>query len=88
MAATREDIRAWFLKGKEQGATHMLVACDTYDWTDYPVFVKPQKNVIKQVAVYQRKSMQEVMEVYDLALDMDEQLRSGRVWNTGEAVNE
>jgi hypothetical protein len=30
MATTRDDIRAW-LKRAPEGATHMLVVCDTFD---------------------------------------------------------
>lgn len=45
MAATRADIEGWFDSGVAQGATHMIVKCDTFDWSDYPVYVTPDEDV-------------------------------------------
>ena len=50
MGTTAEDIGRWFDEGVEEGATHMIVVCDTYDYEDYPVFVKKGQDVRK---VYQ-----------------------------------
>jgi hypothetical protein len=36
MATTMQDLREWYNRGKNIGATHMVVVCDTYDWEDYP----------------------------------------------------
>ena len=33
MATTKEEIGKWFDSGVKQGATHLLVVCDTYDWS-------------------------------------------------------
>ena len=38
MTTRQADIRDW-LKRAPDGATHMLVVCDMFDWSDYPVFV-------------------------------------------------
>jgi len=81
MAATYETIRNWCLSGKEEGATHVIVVCDTFSYEDYPVFVKPEENIQEKVTEYRSKSMQRVMEVYNLALDINTQLNKGRVWN-------
>jgi len=88
MAATREDIQTWFLEGKEVGATHMIVMRDGCDGEEYPCYVEPEEHVLEEIEHRRKDIMQKIMGVYDLALDMDEQLRSGRVWNTGEAANE
>lgn len=77
MAATRADISRWFDEGLAQGATNMIVVCDTYDWEDYPVYV----NNSQEARDYQPGSMQKVMEVYNLAMNKDEQLAARRVWN-------
>lgn len=37
---SRNDISSWFDSGIQLGATHMIVVCDTYDYDDYPVYVK------------------------------------------------
>lgn len=45
MAATRNDIAGWLREARAQGATHMIVVCDTFDWDDFPVFVMPDEDV-------------------------------------------
>lgn len=78
MATTREDIKEWFLRGKSQGATHMLVVCDQFDYEDYPVFIQKDENVREKEKEYDAKEMQRVMEVYNLSKDMDQQLSQAR----------
>jgi len=76
MATTREDIALWFKEGQQQGATHMIVACDTFDWEDYPVYVSPQEDVRKKVA-----EQEKVMEVYSLSKSLDMQLNEYRAFH-------
>jgi len=81
---TQSEIRGWLERGKEQGASHMLVVCDTFDWDDYPVYranADPEK-LRKEVASYPVvNSMQKVMEVYRLDQDWDAQLKQHRAFN-------
>jgi hypothetical protein len=80
MAASVSDIRRWFEAGVTQGATHMIVVCDTFDYEDFPVYVMSDQDAREMVG--RRGDMERVMEVYNLALDKDEQLIPGtRVWN-------
>lgn len=58
----------------------MLVVCDTFDYEDYDVCVFPGKDINKEIADYQ-KNMQRVMEVYNLSMDLEEQLNQKRSWN-------
>ena len=81
MVTTQDTIRRWLLEGKEEGATHVIVACDTFDWSDYPVYVQPGEQVEETFAKYNGKNMQKVMEVYDLALDIEAQLSEVRAWH-------
>ena len=81
MATTKDDIRQWFQSGIKSGATHMIVVCDTYDWDDYPVYVRQEENVGEKVLEYHRKNMQKGMEVYDLIMDMDTQLNEHRAFH-------
>ncbi|MBI1957129.1 MAG: hypothetical protein HYS44_01585 [Candidatus Niyogibacteria bacterium] len=76
MATTKEDIAGWFREGQQQGATHMIVACDTFDWEDYPVFVMPGEDVREKAAEHEK-----VMEVYSLSQDMDAQLNEYRAFH-------
>lgn len=80
MGTTREEIKEWLQRGKAQGATHMIVVCDTYDHEDYPVYVLPGQDV-RKVHEEHSKNMQRVMEVYSYAHSLDEQLATPRVHN-------
>lgn len=82
MAATVEMLKGWFERGLEQKATHMIVACDTFDWEDYPVYVAKGEDARKRAKEYDGKNMQKVMEVYDLRKPWAEQGAGGtRVFN-------
>ncbi len=81
MAATKNEIREWFLRGIEQKATHLVVVCDTFDYDDYPVFVESNENVKEVESQYDRKNMQKVVEVYNLSMDMESQLNQFRAFN-------
>lgn len=79
MATTKEDIKEWIKQGKAQGATHMIVVCDTFDWEDYPVYVKPDEDVRKRYDSYASgANMQKVMEVYNLSKNIETQLKTRR----------
>jgi hypothetical protein len=81
MAATREDIGRWFDTGLEKKATHMIVATDTFDYGDYPVYVSESEDVHEVVEALSKQSMTNVMEVYHLRIDKDYQLLQDRVQN-------
>lgn len=86
MAASKQDIISWFKRGRQDGATHMLVVCDSFDWDDYPVFVPVGASVKNKVEEYRKKEMQRIMEVYNLRLDMDQQMQEHRAWHTEETT--
>jgi len=71
---TKDEIKGWLIEGKEKGATHVIVVCDTYEWDDYPVFVMPNEKVLEKKEEYDGKNMQKIMEVYNLSLDFQSQL--------------
>ena len=81
MATSRADIRRWLEEGKERGATHVLVVCDTYDYDDYPKYVMPGQDVREMASAKALGEMQRLMEVYNLALDFDVQLAERRSYN-------
>lgn len=80
MAASRQDISEWFDRGVAEGATHMLVVCDTYDWEDYPVYVRKEENAREKGKLYS-VDMQSVMECYNLSLPKQEQMAQHRCFN-------
>ncbi len=78
MATTQDDIREWFKRGKKKKATHLIVVCDTYDHSDYPVFVTKEQDVRTEFNNRNGVNMAKVMEVYNLSKDMEEQVRRHR----------
>lgn len=92
MAATQSEIRQWLGQGKNMGATHVIVVCDTFDWEDYPVFVLPHEDARKKAGEYgtnnsdglptlANSDMKKVMEVYSLSRDLDSQLNEFRAFH-------
>lgn len=81
MAATKDDISGWFDRGLNEGATHMLVVCDTFDYDDYPVFVMPGTDVKDKLKEYDGPNMQKVMEVYNLAQSKSDQMGDIKAWH-------
>lgn len=77
----KSDIRGWLERGKEQGATHLFVVCDTFDWDDYPVFKNCTPEQAKEEAGRYPREMQKLMEVYRLDQDWDAQLDQRRAFN-------
>lgn len=94
MGTSREEISRWFDVGVNNGATHMIVATDTFDYSDYPIYVFSSESVSKQVEYRQSVSMSRVMEVYDLSMDKQSQLNEQRAWHlesastTGDVIKE
>ena len=80
MAASLETIKSHFSLGLANGATHMVMVCDTFDYEDYPVYVEDGQSVQEVVDQYNSASMQRVMEVYKLSLGWEAQ-STGRVMN-------
>jgi hypothetical protein len=80
MAATKSDIKNW-IERADKNATHMIVVCDTYDYDDYPVYVESHQNAREVADEFNKKSMQRVMEVYNLKMDIEPQLNEHRAFN-------
>ena len=81
MGTTREDIREWLKEAKRQKATHLIVATDTFDWEDYPIYVLPGQDVRKIYDEHNGPNMQKVMEVYSMKLDLKKQLDEDRAFH-------
>lgn len=72
MSTTKTDIARWIMEGLRQNATHMIVATDTFDWDDYPVYCKTPEECLEKYEYYsQNNNMQRVTEVYDLRGNQD-----------------
>lgn len=80
MATTKTMILEW-LDQAPKGTTHVIIATDTFDWEDYPVYVAKDMDVKAEVSRYSTNPMSKVMEVYDLRLPLEEQLKERRAWH-------
>lgn len=78
---TKEDITGWFKEGVKDKQDNLIVACDTYDHTDYPIYTKGLKEFKEQYKSHDGVNMQEIMEVYDLTKKMEPQLKAHRAFN-------
>ena len=59
----------------------MIVATDTFDWSEYPVFVLPDQSPSEQVERLRNAPMSKVMECYRLASSWDDQLAERRAFH-------
>ncbi len=79
---TKTEISEWFDRGVKQGATHMIVAVDTFDYGDFPVYVEVGQDVRTVEKRYNSsENMLRVIEVYNLTLDKTKQLNGQRSFN-------
>ncbi|HEC65110.1 hypothetical protein LCGC14_2981650 [marine sediment metagenome] len=77
---TRSDIERWLLRA-EPKHTHMIVVVDSFSYEDYPIFVSHDEDVREVAQKYNEKSMQRIMEVYNLGMDIEAQLNERRAFN-------
>ncbi|KKT29226.1 MAG: hypothetical protein UW41_C0010G0019 [Candidatus Collierbacteria bacterium GW2011_GWC2_44_18] len=78
---TKDDFVRWFEDGKKKGATHAIIVCDTFDHTDFPIYVMPGENCREKAESEGKKPMQRVMEVYSLSLDFETQFKEVRAFH-------
>lgn len=84
---TQEIIKGWVDDGVAKGASHLIVTCDTFDHTDYPVYVANGEDFWKKFYdCADSDKMSRVMEVYDLSGDIEKQLNSKKSWSLPQKV--
>lgn len=76
---TQNDIRRWLNEAKNKNAKYLIVVCDTFDYDDYPVYCMTDDECLEKYA--NPGDMQRVMEVYDLNIDIEKQLKQSRCFN-------
>lgn len=81
MTATLQDIRGYVERGQKNGSTHVIIACDTFDHDNYPVFVSPEEKVQEKIDDINKAEMQRVDEVYNLQIPIEPQLQAPYSYN-------
>ena len=69
MAASREDVDRWIVQAKKDKMKYIISVCDTFDWDDYPVYCKNEKELEEKRVEYSNKSMQRINEVITIEED-------------------
>lgn len=78
---SKDTIRQWLQRGIDENQTHVIVVCDTYDYEDYPVYVDETEDVREVEKKYNGQNMQRIMEVYNLKMNIEDQLNQHRAFN-------
>ena len=78
---SKDTIRQWLQQGIDENQTHVIVVCDTFDYEDYPVYVDETEDVREVEKKYNGQNMQRIMEVYNLKMNIEDQLNQYRAFN-------
>jgi hypothetical protein len=78
--ASKGHLKKWCEWGKERGYDHMIVVCDLKKWQDFPVYCY-ENNYREEYTEQYNLLGQVIREVYDLGMDINNQLQSSRVFN-------
>ena len=79
-AATRDDIARWLLNADDTRHRWVVIAHDGFSDEDFPVFVNKEFD-IHSVMRDIRANGDRIHEVYNLNLELAEQLDSPNAWN-------
>lgn len=68
-------------EAKKNGSTHVIIACDTFNNDNYPVFVSPTEKVQEKIDDINKAKMQRIDEVYNLQIPIEPQLEAPYSYN-------
>ena len=66
MAASGQDVEFWIKRAKKDKMRFIVSVCDTFDWDDYPVYCKDEKEMEEKKKKYSGENMQRVNEVINV----------------------
>jgi len=69
MVASRTDVDRWIATAKEEGNKFIISVCDTFDYDDYPMYAKDEKELEKKKEEVRNASMQRINEVITINED-------------------
>lgn len=81
MTATREDVNRWIASAKEEGYKYIISVCDTFDYSDYPVYCRNDKELCEIENRSHNEVMQRVNEIIRINEDgtVDENLKIDQI---------
>lgn len=73
MGTSIQTLSGWHQRGIDQKSNYMIVACDTFDHSDYPIYVDGDEDAAREKKKeVSQQSMTRIMEVYDLSKPFEE----------------
>lgn len=63
MAATRQDVDMWIKRAIKKNCEFIISVCDTYDYDDYPVYIKDEAELIEKYEEFNGVNMQKINEI-------------------------
>lgn len=81
MTTSVKTIRLWLERAKNNGSTFLIVACDMFEREDYPIYCSSKNEALLKITELRAEDLSGIHEVYDLNLDIEEQLSKKRVWS-------
>lgn len=82
--ASKQDIVKWINEAVKNNAAYLIVVYDSFDYGDYPVYCSSKEECLEKFDEFNDKNMQKVMEVYDLSLNINDQLNEERAFHLPE----
>jgi spore germination protein GerM len=80
-AEYRAKVMPWLSTAKQKNSTHMIVALDTATHKMFPVYVSRDTNIQTKIKSFNDNVSARAIEVYNMKMDIDAQLKQARVWN-------
>ena len=78
----KNEIKEIVMEGATGEYSHVLICCDTFDYEDYPVYVKYGEDIRKVIESHNNsQNMSRVMEVYNYNLDLERQLNESMAYH-------
>ena len=75
MRTTLKKLEDWFKLGVEHNSTFMIVAHDTFDFIEYPIYIDKPECLQHKINNIISNSKQGVLEVFDLTVDLYKQIQ-------------
>lgn len=79
MTATFQDVERWVREAERKKAAFLIVAVDRFDHENYPIYVMPGEDFWAKLP--NGDNMQGFDEVYDMSMDLDDQLAERRAYH-------
>lgn len=82
MTYDKDRVRKWLMSGKQKRSTHVIVVYNRNERDFRPMYIGHNQNVRSRIQTINADYSTQPVEVYNLSMDIDNQLLQARTWNT------